>query len=306
MGYSLAWIFLFLATTSGFGPAQQSCFRRTAFTPEIKTPWTLRVAESGDGEGSSSTIRKMSWFLTTQLLETALKEVAKGEEESKMSMGDLEKLASVLQRTEERVTQENEQVLQQQVSEEEEAPETELEAVGEEDEGDSINDTDSESDIVDEFTALEDPDAAEEAGDPPSEDEFSTVMESDVVEEPVDAQSAATPQVSESDMEDEDIQDSPIAEEVKEQPVESLEIEETSLKTADLPDTVAKNESLLSGVARIPAVISTTFGRSLEVVASAVPPLGQSTVPQPSSEQELTKTPEVVPAESTSSDDEAS
>jgi hypothetical protein len=307
MRYSLFSLCLILATANGFGPAKPRSRQCEAFTPETTTRWPLFAAGSEGSDDSSSTIRRMSWFLATQLLEKALKEVSKGEAESKMSMDDLEKLASVLQRTEEQTSQENQEAAQQEGVEETMSTEALEEEEEEEEEGDVSNEEVPETESSDSQDDQLETDIEEEPAEPAADNESVNVAESDVVEDTASEQSESTPLTEENESENEPTVESvPSVDDVAQSPVESPETEDAPSKTDDLPSSDAKEESPLSGVARIPDVISTAFGRSLEVVSSAVPPLRQSPVPKANSDQEETTTLEEASDELANSDDEAS
>jgi hypothetical protein len=306
MRYSLFSLCLILATANGFGPAKPPCRQCVAFTPETTTRWPLFAAGSEGSDDSSSTIKTMSWFLATQLIETALKEVSKGEAESKMSMADIEKLASVLQRKEEQTSQENQEAAQEKGVKETMSTDA-LEEEEEEEEGDVSSEEVPETESSDSQDDQLETDIEEEPAEPAADDESVNVAESEVVEDTASEQSESTPLTEEKESENEPTVESvPSVDDVAQSPVESPETEDAPSKTDDLPSSDAKEESPRSGVARIPNVISTAFGRSLEVVSSAVPPLRQSPVPKANSDQEETTTLEEGSVEMATSDDEAS
>lgn len=259
----------------------------------------------------------MSWFLTTQLLESALQEASKGEDKSKISMDDIQKLADVLQRTEEETLQ----------------PKAETSELDEKAMASEVNDIKNEISVVDEMDGNlmlgDQANSEREITSTPAEDLGTTASnETDEESEEVSAQEASTAQLSadqpgalesENENEKSELSEEAIAAEESEigAPAdllmdvatavhsetdtvkENVNVEannESSTESEGIEAAEMEGDTLLAekeetdngsprpGAARIPDVISTAFGRSLEVISSAVPPLLDSSIPKTSGE----------------------
>eukprot|EP00980_Cylindrotheca_fusiformis_P021508 scaffold8353_cov138-Cylindrotheca_fusiformis.AAC.39 len=301
MGLTFISLCFILTTASGFGPMQRPCHHNTAFPPAIASGWSPLAAGSELSEKNSATIKQMSWFLTTQLLETALKEVSKGEGESKMSLEDLAKLSSVLQGTElEKSVEEEEGAHQREPEEDQDLLDTT--GVGGKEELGTIRNGEEKDRQAPMSTDL-----ATKPIKTNVEAEMTRPLTKEVDDEyDIGGNSVSEQSTSASPSEGNESQSSTTVEiesrgeAVETQPVESLEAQATPPGPDKLSRNDTKKEEPLSGVARIPDVISTSFGRSLEVVSAAVPPLREPLVQQP---EERIATPTQTPIESSSSGD---
>jgi hypothetical protein len=259
----------------------------------------------------------MSWFLTTQLLETALREASKGEDKSNISLDDIQKLADVRRRTEEEMLQppetETPELGEKAMVAEVKDTKNEVTAVDENDESLIVEDQAQEESTGTEITGSQSEDLGTtesiEAGNESKEVSFQAASTSELTVNRAEA--------SEFDNEESDLSDEATAADESEVEHSESEIELVTIAQPEIDRAEEKSNAELvnksifesetanvaemeggalrgeeeetdsgsqrSGAARIPDVISTTFGRSLEVVSSAVPPLRDSSIPKTSS-----------------------
>lgn len=261
-------LWLLLSTANGFGPSATSIHRKDMFSVLRKLEPTYAVPDTSDE--SSSKIRRMSWFLTTQLLEITLKEASKGEDKSEISMDDIQKLADVLQRTEEDMLQRNA-----------ESPELYETAAAS-----KVQDTKCDVNESEDLSLSEEPVSALDA-------EKVAAIESILEATKVSDEEIASEESGVEYLEDKNTNPGIDAKEeksavdvIKESTTESETIEaaKTEAGTFDAEEKGNGNVSLRPGAARIPDVISREYGRSLEVISSAVPPLRDSSIQKGSAE----------------------
>ncbi|CAJ1953274.1 unnamed protein product [Cylindrotheca closterium] len=258
----------------------------------------------------------MSWFLTTQLLETTLREASKGEDKSNISMDDIQKLADVLQRTEEEMLQppnaETSELDEGAMSSEVKDTKSEVTVVDEKDESlmaeDQAQNASAGAEIMGSQAeglvttkSIESENASNEVSSQEASTSELAVHQQEGAKSGItepDSPTEATAEESEAELSVESAIDSTThvqpeigtaeeksnAEVVKESIFDG-ETNKIAVREGDTPrgeEEETDNGSLRPGAARIPDVISTTFGRSLEVVSSAIPPLRDSSIPKTS------------------------
>jgi hypothetical protein len=296
MFYSLSVVFLILVVSNGFGVLKLSSNHAQQQQRELflSTSSSLSAAGGGDGSGddtASSKIREMSWFLTTQLLESALKEVTK--EESKMSTDDVQKLADVLQESVKDPSQPGE--------EQEEKPPATEESTKMEDHKNipaDIETSNEDLDGIEDVSDEEEPEIAteviEEEPEPTGTSEAADHEPKNAVEAKIDDIPNDTSVTDEDAIEKQEVEEIVASySEIPETNDKELEREPEAVVTEEkeedsepaLTSTVEEEADEAtntfpppSGVARIPDVISRAFGRSLEVISTAPPPLSDSTI----------------------------
>jgi hypothetical protein len=300
---------------STFEPVElqsQSLRRRRTST----TPWPRLFAGGVSNESSSSSserstkVREMASFLAMQLLEKAMQETGKEDGKSKMEMEDVQKLAETLQTMS--VTKQAQDEVEstwkaagEAVEEKKllnvEEPETSSSMEEETLSAESSAPPASKEQELDEAVLLDAMAAESEklaSAEEEEEEEAPLNIESIDESSEGDSSSQVTDEsvpVHEEDIEEELIQDDvkPAAETSIEQEAEPVVLE----KEEDAEASAEAFESLLSepdtaataGVmARFPDIVSKDFGRSLDVEASDIPPLRDSSKPKRKAEQSET------------------
>jgi hypothetical protein len=292
---------------STFKPVElqsQSLRRRRTST----TPWPRLFAGGVPNESSSSSsserstkVREMASFLAMQLLEKAMQETGKEDGKSKMEMEDVQKLADTLQtlsgtkQAQDEVEStwkaageavEEKKLLNVEVPETSSSMEEETLSV------ESSAPPASKEEELDE-AVLSDTIAAE------SEDVASIDAEEEEEEAPLNIESIydssegeSSSQVADESVHEEDIEEELILDDVKPAAETSVEQEPEPVvleKEEDAEASAEAFESLLSDpdtaatagvMARFPDIVSKDFGRSLDVEASDIPPLRDSSKPK--------------------------